>query len=112
MADGECAPHRRHGQLRADAKSRGGKVVTGGKRPSNQGFFYEHGRHRRADDSKIMTEEPFGGADRHLQTFDECGARELAALRLAPMLHHLELDRAAIGDASSQAWFGVNSVMI
>src|SRR5258708_29094943 len=45
----------------ADAKSRGGKVVTGGSRSGNQGVFFEPTVITDIpDDSKIMTEEPFG----------------------------------------------------
>ena len=45
----------------ADAKSRGGTVVTGGKRRGNQGFFYEPTVVTEVpDDSKVMTQEPFG----------------------------------------------------
>jgi succinate-semialdehyde dehydrogenase/glutarate-semialdehyde dehydrogenase len=45
----------------ADAKSRGGKVVTGGNRHGNQGYFYEPTVITDLpDDSKLMTEEPFG----------------------------------------------------
>ena len=47
--------------IMADVKQRGGKVATGGKRPSNQGFFYEPTVVTDVpDDSKIMTQEPFG----------------------------------------------------
>src|SRR6188472_2049484 len=45
----------------ADAKQRGGTVVTGGKRHSNQGYFYEPTVVTEVpDDSKVMTQEPFG----------------------------------------------------
>ena len=45
----------------ADAKQRGGKVVTGGKRRGNQGYFYEPTVVTEVpDDSKVMTQEPFG----------------------------------------------------
>ena len=45
----------------ADAKQRGGKIVTGGKRHGNQGYFYEPTVITDVpDDSKIMTQEPFG----------------------------------------------------
>jgi succinate-semialdehyde dehydrogenase / glutarate-semialdehyde dehydrogenase len=45
----------------ADAKNRGGKVVTGGQRHGNQGYFYEPTVITDLpDDSKLMTEEPFG----------------------------------------------------
>src|SRR5260370_22063980 len=45
----------------ADAKSRGGKIATGGGRRGNQGYFYEPTVITDVpDDSKIMTQEPFG----------------------------------------------------
>src|SRR5205807_5798556 len=45
----------------ADAKQRGGNVVTGGKRHGNQGFFYEPTIVTEVpDDAKVMREEPFG----------------------------------------------------
>ena len=45
----------------ADAKDRGGKVQTGGARRGNQGYFYEPTVITDVpDDSKIMTQEPFG----------------------------------------------------
>ena len=44
-----------------DAKQRGGKIATGGKRRGNQGYFYEPTVITDVpDDSKIMTQEPFG----------------------------------------------------
>src|SRR5213080_1906132 len=44
-----------------DCKSRGGKIVTGGKRRGNQGYFFEPTVVTDLpDDSKLMTEEPFG----------------------------------------------------
>jgi succinate-semialdehyde dehydrogenase/glutarate-semialdehyde dehydrogenase len=44
-----------------DAKSRGGKIVAGGKRRGNQGYFFEPTVVTDIpDDSKVMTEEPFG----------------------------------------------------
>ena len=44
-----------------DAKSRGGKIQTGGKRHGNQGFFYEPTVITDIpDDAKIMKNEPFG----------------------------------------------------
>ena len=44
-----------------DSKSRGGKIVTGGKRHGNQGYFFEPTVITDVpDDCKIMTEEPFG----------------------------------------------------
>ena len=45
----------------ADAKDRGGKVATGGTRRGNQGYFYEPTVVTDVpDDSKVMTQEPFG----------------------------------------------------
>src|SRR6476661_6502780 len=58
----------------ADAKSRGGKVQTGGKRRGNQGYFYEPTVITEVpDDSKIMTQEPFGPVAPVVtfKTFDE-----------------------------------------
>src|SRR5258705_9140488 len=44
-----------------DCNSRGGKIQTGGKRRGNQGYFYEPTVITDVpDDSKIMTQEPFG----------------------------------------------------
>ena len=58
----------------ADAKSRGGKIQTGGKRRGNQGYFYEPTVITDIpDDSKIMTQEPFGPVAPVVtfKTFDE-----------------------------------------
>ncbi len=57
-----------------DAKSRGGKIVTGGKRHGNQGYFFEPTVITDVpDDCKIMTEEPFGPVAPIVafKTFDE-----------------------------------------
>ena len=57
-----------------DAKNRGGKIVTGGKRHGNQGYFFEPTVITdMPDDSKIMTEEPFGPVAPVVtfKTFDE-----------------------------------------
>src|SRR5437660_7023662 len=44
-----------------DAKHRGGKIVTGGNRRGNQGYFFEPTVITDVpDDSKVMTQEPFG----------------------------------------------------
>src|ERR1700684_4254769 len=44
-----------------DAKSRGGKIQTGGKRHGNQGYFYEPTVITDIpDDAKVMKNEPFG----------------------------------------------------
>ena len=45
----------------ADAKDRGGKIQTGGSRRGNQGYFFDPTVITDIpDDSKIMTQEPFG----------------------------------------------------
>ena len=57
-----------------DAKARGGKIQTGGNRHGNQGFFFEPTVITDVpDDSKIMTEEPFGPVAPIVpfKTFDE-----------------------------------------
>ena len=61
-----------------DAKNRGGKIVTGGKRRGNQGYFFEPTVVTdMPDDSKVMTEEPFGPIAPIVtfKTFDEVVAR-------------------------------------
>jgi succinate-semialdehyde dehydrogenase/glutarate-semialdehyde dehydrogenase len=56
-----CAASMQWESIVADAKNRGGKVVTGGQRHGNQGSFYEPTVITDIpDDSKLMTEEPFG----------------------------------------------------
>ena len=57
-----------------DAKSRGGKIATGGSRHGNQGFFFQPTVITDVpDDAKIMTEEPFGPVAPIVpfKTFDE-----------------------------------------
>ena len=57
-----------------DAKDRGGKVLTGGSRHGNQGFFFQPTVITDVpDDSKIMTQEPFGPVAPIVpfKTFDE-----------------------------------------
>ena len=81
-----------------DAKSRGGKVVTGGKRHGNQGYFFEPTVITDVpDDSKIMTEEPFGPVAPivHVQDLRRSGrARQFAAVRACGLrLHHVGADR-------------------
>ena len=100
-----------------DAKARGGKVVTGGSRHGNQGFFYEPTVITDVpDDSKIMTQEPFGPVAPIVpfKTFDEVVARAnaleygLAAYAFTSS----EKTAAAIGDALQSGMVGVNSVGI
>ena len=62
----------------ADAKARGGKIVTGGKRRGNQGYFYEPTVITDVpDDCKVMTQEPFGplAPVTTFEDFDEVIAR-------------------------------------
>jgi succinate-semialdehyde dehydrogenase / glutarate-semialdehyde dehydrogenase len=48
-------------ELVADARARGGKVLTGGERIGNRGFFFAPTVVTDIpDDSRLMTEEPFG----------------------------------------------------
>ena len=103
--------------IMADVKQRGGKVATGGKRASNQGFFYEPTVVTDVpDDSKIMTQEPFGPIAPIVtfKTFDEVVARAnslqfgLAAYAFTGSAQTAN----AIGDALESGMVGVNSVAI
>src|SRR6202158_973718 len=61
-----------------DSKSRGGKIVTGGKRRGNQGYFFEPTVITDIpDDCKLMTQEPFGPVAPVVpfKSFDEVVAR-------------------------------------
>ena len=81
----------------ADAKNRGGKVVTGGKRRGNQGFLLRadnrdrSARRFQGDDAGAVRTDC---ADRDLQDLRRGGgARELAALRACRLrVHDLERD--------------------
>ncbi len=101
----------------ADVKARGGKVQTGGKRPANQGYFFEPTVVTDIpDDSKIMTEEPFGPIAPIVtfKTFDEVVQRAntlefgLAAFAFTGSTK----TAAAISDAIESGMVGVNSVAI
>src|SRR6266849_6455626 len=101
----------------ADAKSRGGKVVTGGKRRGNQGFFYEPTVVTEVpDDSKIMTQEPFGPVAPIVtfKTFDEVveRANSLEYGLAAYAFTSSNATAAAIGDAIESGMVGVNSVAV
>ena len=91
-----------------DAKSRGGKIQTGGKRRGNQGYFYEPTVITDVpDDANVMKNEPFGPLAPIVtfKTFDEVvAARQLAGVWLGGLcLHHLECDR---GGDRRRAGFG------
>src|SRR5205814_6565676 len=101
----------------ADARSRGGNVVTGGKRHGNQGFFYEPTIVTDVpDDSKVMTEEPFGPIAPIVtfKTFDEVveRANSLEFGLAAYTFTSSPKTATAIGDALQSGMVGVNSVAI
>jgi succinate-semialdehyde dehydrogenase/glutarate-semialdehyde dehydrogenase len=101
----------------ADAKNRGGKIVTGGKRRGNQGFFYEPTVITDVpDDSKIMTQEPFGPLAPVVtfKTFDEVveRANSLPYGLAAYAFTSSNATAAAIGDAIESGMVGVNSVAV
>ena len=100
-----------------DAKSRGGKIATGGSRHGNQGFFFQPTVITDVpDDAKIMTEEPFGPVAPIVpfKTFDEVVERAnslpfgLAAYAFTARAR----PATAIGDAIQSGMVGVNSVAI
>jgi succinate-semialdehyde dehydrogenase/glutarate-semialdehyde dehydrogenase len=101
----------------ADAKGRGGKVVTGGERGGNQGYFYKPTVITDVpDDSKIMTEEPFGPVAPIVtfKSFDEVveRANSLEFGLAAYAFTTSNATAAAIGDALESGMVGVNSVAI
>jgi succinate-semialdehyde dehydrogenase/glutarate-semialdehyde dehydrogenase len=100
-----------------DAKSRGATVATGGKRHGNQGFFFEPTVITDVpDDSKIMTEEPFGPLAPIVtfKSFDEVvqRANSLEFGLAAYAFTNNNATAAAIGDAIQSGMVGVNSVAI
>jgi succinate-semialdehyde dehydrogenase/glutarate-semialdehyde dehydrogenase len=100
-----------------DSKSRGGKIVTGGKRHGNQGYFFEPTVITDIpDDSKLMTQEPFGPIAPVVtfKTFDEVVERANSLkFGLAAYAFTSSTQTAtAIGDALESGMVGVNSIMI
>src|ERR1700722_17273138 len=100
-----------------DSKSRGGKVVAGGKRRGNQGYFFEPTVITDLpDDSRLMTEEPFGPIAPVVtfKTFDEVVARANALpFGLAAYAFTGSAQTAtAIGEVLESGMVGVNSIMI
>src|ERR1700733_1154808 len=100
-----------------DAKSRGGKIQTGGNRRGNQGYYFEPTVITDVpDDSKIMTEEPFGPVAPvvRFKTFDEVVERAnslpygLASYAFTSSAQTATL----IGDALQSGMVGVNSIAI
>ena len=101
----------------ADAKSRGGKIATGGKRRGNQGFFYEPTVITDIpDDAKVMKNEPFGPLAPVVtfKTFDEVveRANSLEYGLAAYAFTTSSSTAAAIGDALESGMVGVNSIAI
>src|SRR6266851_3685386 len=100
-----------------DAKARGGKIQTGGERGGNQGFFYKPTVITDIpDDSKIMTQEPFGPLAPVVtfKTFDEVveRANSLQFGLAAYTFTSSPKTATAIGDALQSGMVGVNSVAI
>ena len=100
-----------------DARDRGGKVVTGGSRRGNQGYFYEPTVITDLpDDCKLMTQEPFGPLAPVVafKTLDEVVERAnslpygLAAYALTSSAQTANL----IGDALQSGMVGVNSIAV
>src|SRR5476651_1457553 len=100
-----------------DAKARGGKIQTGGSRHGNQGYFFEPTVITDIpDESKIMTEEPFGPVAPIVtfKTFDEVveRANSLEFGLAAYTFTSSPKTATAIGDALQSGMVGVNSVAI
>ena len=100
-----------------DAKERGGKILTGGSRHGNQGFFFQPTVVTEVpDDCKIMTQEPFGPVAPIVpfKTFDEVveRANSLEFGLAAYAFTSSGATAAAIGDAIQSGMVGVNSVAI
>jgi succinate-semialdehyde dehydrogenase/glutarate-semialdehyde dehydrogenase len=100
-----------------DAKDRGGKIQTGGERQGNQGYFFQPTVITDVpDDSKIMTEEPFGPVAPIVtfKTFDEVveRANSLEFGLAAYAFTSSEKTAAAIGDAIQSGMVGVNSIAV
>jgi succinate-semialdehyde dehydrogenase/glutarate-semialdehyde dehydrogenase len=101
----------------ADAKDRGAKIVIGGRRRGNQGYFYEPTVLADVpDDAKVMTQEPFGPLAPIVtfKTFDEVVERANALpFGLAAYAFTASgANAAAIGEALESGMVGVNSVAI
>ncbi|MBS0534454.1 MAG: NAD-dependent succinate-semialdehyde dehydrogenase [Proteobacteria bacterium] len=100
-----------------DAKARGGKIAAGGNRHGNQGFFFEPTVITDIpDDSKIMTEEPFGPLAPIVpfKTFDEVveRANSLPFGLASYAFTNSSATANAVGDAIQAGMVGINSVMV
>jgi len=100
-----------------DAKDRGGKIATGGARHGNQGYFFEPTVITDVpDDSKIMTQEPFGPLAPVVtfKTLDEVVERAnslpfgLAAYTFTSSAQTANM----MGDALQSGMVGVNSIAV
>jgi succinate-semialdehyde dehydrogenase/glutarate-semialdehyde dehydrogenase len=100
-----------------DARDRGGKIVAGGNRRGNQGYFFEPTVITDVpDDCKVMTQEPFGPLAPVVpfKSFDEVVERAnslpfgLAAYAFTGSAQTANL----IGDALQSGMVGVNSIAI
>jgi succinate-semialdehyde dehydrogenase/glutarate-semialdehyde dehydrogenase len=97
----------------ADARARGGAIRTGGGRRGNEGFFYEPTvLTDLPDDSRVMTEEPFGplAPITPFRTFEEATARANALpFALAAYAFTGSTSRAtAIGGSLKAGLVGIN----
>jgi succinate-semialdehyde dehydrogenase/glutarate-semialdehyde dehydrogenase len=100
-----------------DAKNRGGKIAAGGSRRGNQGYYFEPTVITDVpDDSKVMTEEPFGPLAPVVpfKTFDEVVERANSLpFGLASYAFTSSAQTATlIGDALQSGMVGVNSIAI
>jgi len=100
-----------------DSKNRGGKIVTGGKRRGNQGYFFEPTVVTDIpDDSKVMTEEPFGPIAPivRFKSFDEVVTRanSLPYGLAAYAFTSSSKTANAIGDALESGMVAVNSTVV
>jgi succinate-semialdehyde dehydrogenase/glutarate-semialdehyde dehydrogenase len=101
----------------ADARKRGAEILAGGTRHGNQGFFFAPTVVSNIpDDSRLMTEEPFGPVApiTSFKTFDEVVERAnslpfgLAAYTFTSSTRNANL----IADALAAGMVGVNSLAI
>src|SRR5215475_560044 len=100
-----------------DAKDHGGKIVAGGNRRGNQGYFFEPTVITDVpDDSKVMTQEPFGPVAPvvRFKSFDEVVERAnslpfgLAAYAFTSSAQTATM----IADALQSGMVGVNSIAV
>lgn len=101
----------------ADCQDRGANISAGGTRRSNQGYFFEPTVVTDiADDSRLMTQEPFGpiAAIVPFKTFDEVVERANALpFGLAAYAFTSSTKTAnAIGDALESGMVGINTFSI